>query len=318
MKRRNRITETPTPLSIRETIAGLSSSGKPLLSSRLADLSDLGSEELRFLERVWVDIEPGRRRQIVYRLVELAEDNFKLDFNSIFWNCLKDQDAEVRCKAIDGLWENEETSLIDPLINLLKQDNSEKVQAAAAAALGGFAMLAEHKKLRSCHVSEVCRALLATIGDNSKSIDVKRRALEAAASLNLPQVKKAIMEAYRSNNAKLRTSAIYAMGKNCDAYWLPILLKALASADTKIRYEAAGSCGELEEEEAIPYLVELINDPDIDVQLATIQAMGKIGGTEAKEHLEQCLSNPNGIISRMAEQALQELRTNEEPFSFPV
>ena len=310
--------ETPTPSSIRETIADLGNSGKPLLRSRLVDLSNLGSEELRFLEQVWVEIEPERRRQIVYRLVELAEDNFELDFDSIFWNCLKDQDAEVRCKAIEGLWENEETSLINPLINLLEQDSSEKVQAAAAIALGRFAMLAEHKKLRSCHASKVCRALLATVGDKSRSIEVKRRALEAAAPLSLPQVKKAIMEAYRSNNAKLRTSAIYAMGKNCDAYWLPMLLKALASADTKIRYEAAGGCGELEEEEAIPYLIELINDPDIDVQLTAIQALGKIGGTEARECLEQCLSNPSGVISQMAEQALQELKANEEPFSFPA
>ena len=310
--------ETPAPSSIRETIADLGNSDQPLLSSRLVDLSNLCSEELRFLEQVWVDIEPERRRQIVHRLVELAEDNVELDFDSIFLSCLKDRDAEVRCKVIGGLWENEETSLISPLINLLEQDSSEKVQAAATAALGRFAMLAEYKKLRSCHTSKVCRALLATVGDNSKSIDVKRRALEAAAPLSLPQVKKAIMGAYRSNNAKLRTSAIYAMGKNCDAYWLPMLLKALASADTKIRYEAAGGCGELEEEEAIPYLIELINDPDIDVQLAAIQALGKIGGTEARECLGQCLSNSSGVISKMAKQALQELKANEEPFSFPA
>lgn len=310
--------ETPTPFSIRETITDLGNRDQPLLSSRMVDLSNLGLEELRFLEQVWMEIEPERRRQIVYRLVELAEDNVELDFDGIFLSCLEDQDAEVRCKAIEGLWENEETSLINPLINLLEQDSSENVQAAAATALGRFAMLSEHKKLRSCHASKVGRALLATVGDKSKPIEVKRRALEAAAPLSLPQVKKAIMEAYRSNNVKLRTSAIYAMGKNCDACWLPMLLTALDSADTEIRYEAAGGCGDLEEEEAVPYLIELANDPDIDVQLAAIQALGKIGGTEARECLEQCLNNPSGVISQMAEQAIQELKANEEPFSLPA
>jgi len=309
--------EPPTPSSIKETIAGLGNTDQPLLSSRLVDLSNLNSEELRFLEQVWVEIEPERRRQIVYRLVELAEDNLQLNFDSIFWNCLKDQDAEVRCKAIEGLWENEETSLINSLINLLEEDSLEKVQAAAATALGRFAMLAEHKKLRSCHASKVCRALLAALGDESKPIEVKCRALEAVAPLSLPQIEKAIREAYQSRSAKLRISAIYAMGKSCDGSWLPVLLRELASADAEIRYEAAGACGELGEEEAVPYLIKLISDPDADVQLGAIQALSKIGGTEAKECLAQCLNNPNEVISQMAEQALQELKAGEDPFSFP-
>ena len=309
--------ELPTPLSIKETIADLGNSNQPLLSSRLVDLSNLNSEELRFFEQVWVEIEPERRRQIVYRLVELAEDNFELNFDSIFWNCLKDRDAEVRCKAIEGLWEDEETSLINPLINLLEQDSSEKVQTAAATALGRFAMLAEHKKLRSCYASNVSQALLAALGDDSKPIEVKCRVLEAAAPLSLPRVKEAIREAYQSHNAKLRISAIYAMGKNCDCSWLSVLLKELASTDAEIRYEAAGACGESGEEEAVPHLITLIDDPDTDVQLATIQALGKIGGTGAKECLEQCLSNPSEAISQMAEQALQELKAGEDPLSSP-
>ena len=136
-------------LPVEETIADLRNSANPLPNSRLIELSNLDSEELRSLEQVWATIEPKRRRQIVYRLVELAEDNFELNFDNIFRNCLKDRDAEVRCKAIEGLWESEEPSLINPLVNLLEHDSSEKVQAAAATALGKFAMLAEHEKLRS-------------------------------------------------------------------------------------------------------------------------------------------------------------------------
>ena len=305
-------------LPIEETIADLGNCDKPLLSSRLTQLSNLNSEELEFLERAWATIEPKRRRQIIYRLVELAEDNFELNFDSIFRSCLKDQDAEVRSKAIEGLWESEEASLINPLINLLEQDSSEKVQAAAATALGKFAMLAELKKLRSSHTSRVCQALLTVIGDKSKPIEVRRRALEAAAPLSLPEVKEAIMEAYESHNSKLRISSIYAMGKNCDHSWLPILLKELANADAEIRYEAVGACSELGEEVGIPYLIELINDPDADVQLATIQALGKIGGGEAKKCLEQCLDNPSKVVQQAAKQTLDELEEVEGPFYFEV
>ena len=303
-------------LPVEETIVELGNSDKPLLNSILTELSNLNSEELEFFKRAWAAMEPERRCQITHRLVELAEDNLELNFDSIFKHCLKDQDAEVRSKAIEGLWENEEASLISPLINLLEQDSLEKVQAAAAIALGKFAMLAEHQKLRSCHLFKIQEALLGVISDKSKSVEIKRRALEAAAPLNLPQVKKAIMEAYQSHNSRLRISSIYAMGKNCDPSWLPVLLKELASADDAVRYEAAGACGELEEEAAVPHLIMLIGDPDTDVQVAAIQALGKIGGTKAKECLEQCLNNISKAVRQAAEQALKELEAKEAPLSF--
>ncbi len=302
-------------LPIEETIVELGNSDKPLLDSTLIELSNLSSEELEFFQCSWAAIEPKRRCQITHRLVELAEDNLELNFDSIFKHCLEDQDAEVRSKAIEGLWENEEASLINPLINLLEQDSLETVQAAAAMALGKFAMLAEHQKLRSYHVFKIQEVLLTVISDKNKSVEVKRRALEAAAPLSLPQVKTAIMEAYQSHDSRLRISSIYAMGKNCDPSWLPVLLKELASADAEVRYEAAGACGELEEEAAVSHLIMLIDDPDADVQMAAIQALGKIGGTKARECLEQCLNNISKAVRQAAKQALNELEAEETPLS---
>jgi len=308
--------EPAMPPPIEQTLADLGNCDKPLLNSWLVELSSLNSAELKLFERAWEATETKRRRRIIYRLVELAEDNFELNFDSIFKGRLSDQDAEVRSKAIEGLWENEEASLIDPLINLLEQDSSEKVQAAAATALGKFAMLAELEKLRPSRKSKLCQALLAVINNKSRPLEVKRRALEAAAPLSLPQMKEAIMEAYRNRNPKLKTSALFAMGKSCDQSWLPILLKELASPDVEVRYEAAGACGELGEKEATPYLTELVYDPDVDVRLAAIQALGKIGDPEAKGCLEQCLDNPSQIIQQAAEQALCELEAGENPLSF--
>ncbi len=271
---------------------------------------------MKLFEQAWAVIEPERQRQIMYRLVELAEDNAQLDFDSIFRSRLNDQDAEVRSKAIESLWESEDTSLINPLINLLGQDSSEKVQAAAATALGKFVMLVELKKLRSCYKFKIEHVLLNVTNDRSRPVKVRCRALEAVAPLSLPQVKRAITEAYRSHDTKLKISAIYAMGKNCDPSWLAILLRELASANTEMRYEACGACGELGEEEAAPYLIELVNDSDTEVQLAAIQALGKIGGTEAEECLKQCLNNSSELIQQTAQQALNDLGLEED--SFPL
>jgi len=308
--------EPMMPPPIEEIITELSNNEQPLLNSRLAELSNLNSEELEIFKQTWATIELNRRRQIVHRLIELAEENFELDFDNIFKNCLDDPDAEVRVEVIEGLWENEEPSLINPLINLLEQDSSEEIQAAAATALGKFVTLAEHDKLRPSHMSKICQALLATVGDKSKPIEVTRCALESAAPINLPEVERAITEAYQSHNFRLKVSSIYAMGKSCDPTWLPILLKELGSADAEIRYEAVVACGELGEEEAVTHLVELVSDTDTEVQLAAVQALGKIGGTEAKNCLEQCLDDPNEAIQEAAEGALQELDTEGNPISF--
>jgi len=305
-------------LPVEEVVADLSNSGKPLLHSRLVDLSNLNREELGLFERGWMAIEPKRRHQIICRLVELAEDNLELNFDSIFISCLKDPDAEIRSKAIEGLWESEDTCLITPLVELLDKDSSEKVQAAAAIALGKFALLAELGKLRSCHATKVCQALLAVVGDKSRPMEVRCRALEAVAPLSLSEVNEAISEAYQSHDIKLKASAIYAMGKNCNSSWLSVLLKELASSNVEMRYEAATACGELEAKEAVPYLIRLVSDEDIEVQLAAIQALGKMGGSEAKECLEQCLYHPDEAIQQGAKEALRELEMAEEPFSFRI
>jgi len=305
-------------LPIEEIIADLGNSGKPFLNYRLIELSNLNQEEKELFKREWVAIELKRRRQMVCRLVELAEDNFELDFDSVFIICLKDPDAEIRREAIRGLWESEDTSLITPLVDLLNKDSSEKVQAVAAAALGKFAMLAELQKLRSCYATRVCQALLGVIGDKSKPVAVRCRALEAAAPLSLPEVNKAILEAYQGGDSKLKASAVYAMGKNCNSSWMSVLLEELASPDVEIRYKAATACGELGEKGAASHLIELVNDDDAEVQLAAIQALGKIGSSEAKECLEQCLQSPSEVVRQAAEEALHELEMGEDPFSFGV
>lgn len=301
--------------NIEDILADLINLDKPLRNSSLVNLSNLNSEELKSFEQVWATIKANRRRQIINRLTELAENNFELTFDTIFRSCLKDKDSEVRSKAIEGLWEDEEPSLINPLIALLNEDSSEKVQTAAAAALGKFAMLAELNKLRPHHTEKISEALIAAFNDRSRPTEVRHRVLEAVAPLNQSQVKAAIIEAYQSDDAKLKTSAIYAMGKNCDPSWLPMLLNELGNANYEMRYEAAWACGEIGEEEAVPHLIKLTNDSDTDIQLAAIQALGKIAGTEAKRYLELYLDSPSKVIRQAAEKALEQLEIEKDRLS---
>jgi HEAT repeat protein len=308
--------KTEAPPAIKQTVAHLLNSKQVLLNLSLTGLSDLKPVELAYMKEIWPQIALKRRRQIVARLVELAEDNVQLNFDAIFKRLLTDSDAEVRTLAISGLWENEEPSLMESFIRLLRKDGSAKVRAAAATALGRFSLLAEHGRLHPEAADRVRQTLLAALADENLPTEVKRRVLEAISSLALPQVKEAIRTAYKAKNPEFKVSAVYAMGKNCDPGWLPILLKELSSSGPEMRYEAATACGELEEETAVPPLVELTGDTDTEVQLAAIQALGKIGGGRARKCLESLLDHPKESVRQVAEEAIAKQNEMAGPLSF--
>jgi hypothetical protein len=288
-------------------------------NTTLTELSSPGPGEMKLFGEIWNELNTERRTQIISRLLELAEDNLELNFDTIFRYCLSDPEEDIRCMAIEGLWENEDASLIGPLIKLLEEDESDKVQSAAAIALGKYALLAELGKLRNENTEKVREALLGAIDDGNKSTEVIRRVLESAAPLSVPDVQKAINDAYCSNDPALVISAIYSMGKSCDISWLPVLLKETENDDPEIRYEAAGACGELEDERAVPALIRLANrDDDIDVRMAAIQSLGKIGSLSARECLKLCLESHNDAVKEAAEEALQKIDASDDPLSFRI
>lgn len=303
-------------MCLKRYLAELSDGDNTLVSSKLAKISALSQEELTLFLEAWARMGVARRKQIVGKLVELAEENPSLTFDDIFRACLLDPDEVVRAKSIEGLWECENRSLIKPLIALLREDSKESVRAAAAVALGRFAMLAELEKLRPQDGVKVQNALLSAIEDQREQLEVKRRAIEAIAPISLPKVEDIIHQAYKSGDSRMRASALYAMGRNGDPAWLPILVKELSSLDAEMRFEAAWACGELGDEAAVPQLVRLIDDIDTQVKCSAIVALGQVGGSEAEKALRKCLDHPDEQVRKAAEESLEELGFGKEPLSF--
>ena len=292
---------------VKDIITEMADISKPLVNTHLADFTQMSSANVKVFTLVWKTIELKRRREIITRLTELATDNFELNFNSIYINCLTDPDDDVRSEAINGLWENEEPVLIPLLIGLLNSDPAEKVQATAALALGRFALMAELGSISPKYGIQLAQVLLTTTADKNKSIEVRRRALEAVSPISTEQVKAAIKAAYESRDERLAISAVYAMGKNCDSKWLFYLLKELKNSDPEMRYEAVTACGEIGDEDIVQYLLPVANDEDIDVRLAVIQAVGKIGGNEAKQYLQKNTADPNEAVRDAIVTALNEI-----------
>lgn len=289
-----------------------------LSHTALRALSGLTAAQLgNSFAQAWAKSPAERRRAVTSNLVELAEDNFELDFTEVFKLCLRDPDAQVRVHAIEGLWENRERGLAETLLRMLREDPAEPVRTAAANSLGRYTYLVEMGQLDAATAQKVRDGLLAAIHDAAEVLDVRRRALEALAYISSdPLVHDIIATAYADPHPKMKASALFAMGRNCDARWLPTLLAELDSPSPEMRYDAACACGELEEAQAVPYLIPLLDDLDWEVQLAAVQALGRIGGDDAQRALGRCLRRGDEKLAAAAQEALTELSFGEDPLSF--
>ena len=280
---------------------------QPLRSADLMTLSGMTTEELEPLRLAWEELESDRRQQVLQRLIDIAEDNLDADFNSLFRLCLKDEDSEVRAKAIEGLWECDDRVLVVPLARLLTSDPSDKVRAAAAMALSKFSVLAQRGKILSKDGERIMESLTLAVGNPRETPEVRRRAVEAVAPFDTPEVHQIIREAYKSDQFEMKCSAVYAMGKSCNPQWLATILHELQNPHPAMRYEASNACGEMGEEDAVPHLIQLFKDDDQQAQTSAIAAVGAIGGSLAKKALLSCLKSSDDLVVEAAEEALEVL-----------
>lgn len=276
-------------------------------------LSGASRAEAALFREKWAGISPEHRQRTIKALVESTEANFEMDFGLLFRVCLNDQDEQVRLKAIEGLWECEEASLVDPLVKMLRQDPSELVRAAAAISLGRFALQAELEELDERRTKLLVDALLQTINDAQEGVDVRRRAIESLAFLGIAGVRKIVEAAYSDDDERMRTSALFAMGRSCDTSWGGIVLSELSAPEPEMRYEAARASGELRLRKATPDLIRLLEDPDREVQEGAIWALGQIGGPQAKRALEQMAEGEDETLQEAIEEALAELALGSVP-----
>jgi HEAT repeat protein len=198
--------------------------------------------------------------------------------------------------------------LITPLLNLLQNDESDAVRAAAAGVLGHYVYEGELEELDADKVAPIVAALKAAYRDVAGPIEVRRRALESLGFLSDEDTSQLITQAYHHANDRLRLSAVFAMGRSLDAErWGTIVLEELAAPSPEMRFEAARAAGELELAPAVRKLGELLEDVDEEVQLAAVWSLGQIGGDKAKQLLLAVLESDAEHLHEEAEDALAEL-----------
>ena len=301
-------------INFQETLAKIIDPNQNITAGSLPAFSNMTPEDQARFELVWPALDLERRRRLVVALVELAEDNISLDFSGAFFFIVKDPDAQVRGKAIEGLWEDESRDWLNKLLELVAKDPDATVREKAALGLSNFAYLAETGKINDRWIKKLRDGLFEQL--NSKDTHISRRSLEALGYFGTDeQVIRAIQDAYNNDDELVKASALKAMGRSINKRWLPEVGKELTSAEPSLRYEAATAAGEMSADELTQPVIRLVEDPDREVVLAAVWALGQIGGPESSRTLKALANGDDEALANAANEALTELSFASNPLN---
>ncbi len=271
-------------------------------------LTDIADKEFATLKEQWPAVDDERRRLLVRHLVDISEENYLVDFSPLFTFCLEDASAAVRVAALDGLWDDTNLRLVNPIIALLQHDPAVEVQTAAAQALAHYVLMAEWGEISDAMTPQIVEALLGVYEQKETAVSLKRAALEALGAASHPRIPALIQQAFDSRIHDLQLSAVFAMGSSADDRWVPQILEAMESDSDEIRLEAARAAGAVGAEEALPQLAHLAVDDDLEVALAVVEALGQIGGDVAYRMLMQMSEDTEfRRLHDAVEEALEEI-----------
>ncbi len=276
-------------------------------------LSDLSEADFQRFAKGWQDVTEERRVALALHMAEIAEDNFLVDFVPIFAYLFEDPSPTVRIAALDGLWDSEDLTLVEPILDLMRTDDNVGVRAAAARALAHYILLAEWGQINNSLTATIVDGLLAAYENPLSAQEVKRAALEAVASASHPRIPELIDDAYEEGWDDLQLSAIFAMGISADERWLPILEQELSSPSPDFRAEAARACGIIGNEESIDALEYLLDDENQEVGMAAVAALGQIGGERAYSLLARIAEDPKyEVFYEAIEEAIEEMESMDK------
>ena len=267
-------------------------------------LSDLSRAGAACLRANWPDLPHDVRLRVARQMLEEAEAHVERDYTRAMFVAFADVAPEVRVAALEGLWEDASSALLEQLLSEIADEPNDELRAAEAEALGRFALLAEMGDLNLA-LSERVRETLLTIIDSDETPTVRQRALESVGYLSGDaDVVAAIDDAYHSGSQELRVSALRAMGRQADQRWVETIGREFSSREPELRFEAARSAGQNGDPRFVPGVIDLTEDEDLEVQLAAIAALGELGGRLAINALRRLSESDVPAIAEAASDAL--------------
>lgn len=253
--------------------------------------------------------------------IATSEDRFFHDFSQEIEAYLEDEDAEVRTKAVQCLWDYPEPAYIDVLIDVAENDPNAKVRHKAIVTLGRFIYEGEmadydydwgiygEDDLPQEDFERVYAYLMGLIEDESRPLDERRYAIEAISFYHTPEVLDVIEQAYHHPEKQMKISAVFAMGRNGNLRrWEDYILEALYSPDRDLEFEAVRAAGNAHLESANRQLMRIAAgaDDDKNLRIAAIWSLGQLGLEESFMLLDELRWDSDEEIREVAEAAFDE------------
>lgn len=263
------------------------------LAENLKPFSDLSRAQLDAFLNVWNELDPARRQQLLTTLGHQADTHIELQFDRINQAALSDSDAVVRRIAVRNLWESQDSKLVPMFLDMIANDPSTEVRAVAIEAIGRFVLMGQLSKIDSHQLKEI-EDLLLEILSRENDMVLHGGCIESLGYSSRPEVESIIQQAYESQEERLQTSSIIAMGRTANEIWDDAILQEMESHSPMLRAVAAKAAGEVELRSAIPSLIDLLEDVNDSVRANAIWSLGQIGGNVARDALETIADSLRG------------------------
>lgn len=278
-------------LDFNKVIDALIDEGNPFPPAMWSYFSDLSRHDLNLLKQRWEFVTPQRKTALVQDLGSLMDYDFQVSFTDFAKFCLNDDEPQVRAGAIRLLFEYEKKDMVEPMLDILANDAEDMVQAMAATMLGNYVYQGELDELPLPLKKRIEDALLEAI-EESNSVLLQRRALEALSYSSREEVPPLILAAYEKKERDWKVTALFAMGRSANQQWGPYILHNLESDEPELLFEAIQAAGEMYLESALPQIQEIAeNSQEMDqlIRMAIARALENIGDSESIEVLSRML-----------------------------
>jgi HEAT repeat protein len=266
---------------------------QPFPAQYLHVFSDITEADFKEVKKIWSQITPKRKINLLQDLEHMMEADTLLSCDDFARFALDDEDANVRSRAISLLWECEDPKLAGRFAEMLSNDPSDIVRAAAASALGKFVLMGELEEISRKVFSETIDLLL-KVYTSELSERVRQEILRSLSYSGQRDITIMIQEAFLSDKKDWKIAALESMGRSADNRWKDHVISTLDHSDEDYQYEAIRAAGELELKPARLSLLEMLMEDEIansDLRFQVIWALSKIGGESVYETLQELLDN---------------------------
>ena len=247
------------------------------------------------------------------------------DFRSII-EMLNDIDLEVKNATINVLGSIGSKKAINPLIELLKDEN-DKIRKNTVKALEKILVssksfnevydLLEKKNIVARR--EAVKLLSGATGDpnamqilirlfNSEDSRIRRLAFSAVLKISQNKVDNLILEALKAREWQIRKFSAKILGEIKDENNIDLLLNLLNDPKSGVRRAATDSLAKISTSKVVNKTIAFLNNSDWRIRRAAVNILIKIGSDEALEPLITCLNDEDSYIKSWAAKSLGKLK----------